>query len=81
MSAMETEESKALLNNKRFAEIVKISNFTQEEFAEEIGISDRYVRTLMRENKKVSVDLAYKISILANCSIESMLIIENKEDE
>ncbi len=78
---METEESKALLNNKRFAEIVKISNFTQEEFAEEIGISDRYVRTLMRENKKVSVDLAYKISILANCSIESMLIIENKEDE
>ena len=81
MSTMETEESKALLNNKRFAEIVKISNFTQEEFAEEIGISDRYVRTLMRENKKVSVDLAYKISILANCSIESMLIIENKEDE
>ena len=81
MSAMETEESKALLNNKRFAEIVKISNFTQEEFAEEIGISDRYVRTLMRENKKVSVDLAYKISILANCSIESMLIIEKKEDE
>ena len=81
MSAMETEESKALLNNKRFAEIVKISNFTQEEFAEEIGISDRYVRTLMRENKKVSVDLAYKISILANCSIESMLIIKNKEDE
>ena len=78
---METEESKALLNNKRFAEIVKISNFTQEEFAEEIGISDRYVRTLMRENKKVSVDLAYKISILANCSIESMLIIKNKEDE
>ena len=45
---METEESKALLNHKRFAEIVKISNFTQEEFAEEIGISDRYVRTLMR---------------------------------
>ncbi len=78
---METEESKALLNNKRFAEIVKISNYTQEEFAEEIGISDRYVRTLMRENKKVSVDLAYKISILANCSIESMLIIKNKEDE
>ena len=81
MSTMETEESKALLNHKRFAEIVKISNYTQEEFAEEIGISDRYVRTLMRENKKVSVDLAYKISILANCSIESMLIIENKEDE
>lgn len=78
---MKKEKGNALLSHKKFTDIINSSGLTQEEFAEEIGISDRYVRTLIHENKKVSVDLAYKISILANCSIESILITENIESK
>ena len=78
---METEENKALLNHRKFAEIIKASGLTQEEFAEEVGISDRYVRCLKNQNKDISVSLAYNISRKSGCSIESMLTIQNNENK
>ena len=70
---METEESRVLLNHKKMAAIIKASGLTQEKFAEKIGISDSYLRSLKREDKNISVNLAYEISREAHCSIENLL--------
>lgn len=70
---MEMETEKALLSSEQFAKFFKESGLTQEEIAEELGISDRYVRTLKSTNKDVSISLAYNISKKFGCPIENIL--------
>ena len=70
---VEAKENQALLNHKKMAAIIKASGLTQERFAEKIGISDSYLRSLKREDKNISVNLAYEISREAHCSIENLL--------
>ena len=72
---MENKPKKALLCHQKFAKLVSISGRTQEEIAEELDLSDRYVRTLKTKNKNISVSLANKISQIFGCSIESLLTI------
>ena len=72
---MKLTKKTALLNHIKFAEGLKNCGMTQEEFAEEIDISDRYVRDLTTKDKNVSVSMAYSISRIFGVSIEDMLII------
>ena len=70
----------ALLNHLKFAiELAKLE-ITQEEFAEEIDISDRYVRELLTTDKNISISLAYNISCQFGSSIEDLLVIREDED-
>lgn len=70
---MENDKKLALLDKKTFEQIIKESGLTQEEYAEEIGVSDRYIRKLQSENKNISVALAYNISKSSGYPIESLL--------
>lgn len=75
---MKKKTKNVLLNHKKFAEIIEESGLTQEAFAEEIGITDRYLRNLKTKNKNISVSLAYNISIESGYSIESLITIESE---
>lgn len=78
---VEAKENQALLNHKKLAEIIKASGLTQERFAEEIGISDSYLRSLKRADKNISINLAYNISQKSGCSIEKLLTTtQNKKN-
>lgn len=70
---MENDKKLALLDKKTFEQIIKESGLTQEEYAEELGISDRYIRKLKSANKNISVSLAYNISKSSGYPIESLL--------
>ncbi len=70
----------ALLNHLKFGRELAKLEITQEEFAEEIGISDRYVRELLASDKNVSISLAYNISCQFGSSIEDLLVIREDED-
>jgi len=76
---METESIVVKLDHNKFANFLRNSGLTQEEFAEELCISDRYVRTLISQDKNISVDLAYNISKKCGCPIESILKTETIE--
>ena len=78
---MKTEKKTALLNHLKFAEEVRRLKLTQEEFAEEIDISDRYVRKLLTTDKNISVSLAYNISRQFGSSIEDLLVIREDEED
>ncbi len=75
---MKTEKKTALLNQAMGATAYRAA--TQEEFAEEIDISDRYVRKLLTTDKNISVSLAYNISRQFGSSIEDLLVIKEDED-
>ena len=53
---------RALLDHKKFAEELKKLGKTQEEFAEDMDMSDRYVRILSTVDRNVSISLAYAFS-------------------
>ena len=64
----------------KFARELAKLGITQEEFAEEIYISDRYVRKLLKSDKNVSISLVYNISRQFGSSIEDLLVIKEDED-
>lgn len=72
---MKTEDDKALLDHNKMTKLIKAFGLKQEEFAEELGISDRYVRTITSKNKNISISLANSISKTFDCSIESLLTV------
>ena len=77
---MKNIKKTALLNHLKFGrELVKLE-ITQEEFEEEIDISDRYVRELLKSDKNVTISLAYNISCQFGSSIEDLLVIKEDED-
>jgi len=70
---MKSEHKTTLLDHEKIAAIIKASGLNQEECAEELGISDRYVRTITSKNKNIKISLASNISKTFGCSIESLL--------
>jgi len=70
---MKSEHKKTLLDHEKIAALIKASGLKQEECAEELGISDRYVRTITSKNKNINISLASNISKTFGCSIESLL--------
>ena len=77
---MKNIKKTALLNHLKFARELDKLGITQEEFAEEIYISDRYVRELLTSDKNISISLAYNISRQFGSSIEDLLVIKEDED-
>ncbi len=77
---MKNVKKTALLNHLKFARELAKLGITQEEFAEEIYISDRYVRKLLKSDKNVSISLVYNISRQFGSSIEDLLVIKEDED-
>ena len=77
---MKNVKQTALLNHLKFARELDKLGITQEKFAEEIYISDRYVRKLLTSDKNISISLAYNISRQFGSSIEDLLVIKEDED-
>ena len=77
---MNMQKREARLSRLKFTEELRRLGMTQEEFAEEIDISDRYVRELLTSDKNVSISLAYNISCQFGSSIEDLLVIKEDED-
>ena len=71
------------MDHKKFAEELKKLGKTQEEFAEENDISDRYVRNLETTDKNISISMAYSISHVFGVMIEDMIVLvdEDEDDE
>ena len=70
------------MEHKKIAEELKKLGKTQEEFAEEIDISDRYVRNLETTDKNISISMAYSISQVFGVMIEGQLSeLHDEEDE
>lgn len=64
----------ALLDHKKLVEAMAEVNLTQEQFAEEIGITDRHVRNLRERDMDVSASLLYSMSRLLQVPMENLLI-------
>ena len=77
---MKSKKVRALLDHKKFAEELKKFGKTQEEFAEDMDMSDRYVRILSTVDRNVSISLAYALSQAFGVPIEYLLlVVEDKE--
>ena len=68
---MKSKKIRALLDHKKFAEELKKLGKTQEEFAEDMDMSDRYVRILSTVDRNVSISLAYAFGV----PIEYLLLV------
>ena len=68
----------ALLDHEKFMKAM--AGFTQEEFAEEIGITDRHVRNLKEKDTNISVSLLYRISQVFHIPMESLLIVREVDE-
>ena len=77
---MNMQKREARLSRLKFAEELRRLGMTQEEFAEESGISVRYVRILLTEDKNVSVNMTSNISRVFGVTIEDLLVITETED-
>lgn len=69
----------ALLDHKKLIKAMEMTDFTQEEFAEEIGITDRHVRNLREKDTDISVSLLYRMSQVFHIPMESLLILREEE--
>lgn len=72
---MKSKKIRALLDHKKFAEKLKKLGKTQEEFAEDMDMSDRYVRILSTVDRNVSISLAYALSQAFGVPIEYLLVV------
>ena len=75
VSIMKVKKARALLDHKKFAEELKKLGKTQEEFAEDMDMSDRYVRILSTVDRNVSISLAYALSQAFGVPIEYLLVV------
>jgi transcriptional regulator with XRE-family HTH domain len=78
---MKSKKVRALLDHKKFAEELKKLGKTQEEFAEDMDMSDRYVRILSTVDRNVSISLAYALSQAFGVPIEYLLLVVDDEEE
>ena len=78
---MKSRKIRALLDHKKFAEELKKLGKTQEEFAEDMDMSDRYVRILSTVDRNVSISLAYGFSQAFGVTIEYLLLVVDDEEE
>lgn len=77
---MKKVKKTVFLNHLKFAEEFARLGLTQEKFAEKVFISDRYVRTLLKTDKRISLSLAYNLSYQFGVSVDDLLIIIEDED-
>lgn len=70
----------ALLNHHKFKCKVAEKGVGQKEVAEELGISDRYVRVLCKKDKKISLPLYYKICVFFETSWDEMWILVDEDE-
>ena len=56
------------------------SELTQEELAEEIGITDRHLRNLREKDTDVSTSVLYRMSQAFQMPMESLLTFRRDED-
>ena len=57
---------------------MKVLGSTQEQVAEHLNISDRYIRKLKTKDRFISAQLLYRIHILFDKPMEYFLIIEEE---
>ena len=69
------------MDHKKFAEELKKLGKTQEKFAEDMDMSDRYVRILSTVDRNVSISLAYALSQAFGVPIEYLLLVVDDEEE
>lgn len=65
----------ALLSHEKFERALRMKKLTQEEFAEEIGVSDRQVRNWKKRNVNVSISTCHRIAVAFDVPIEELLIL------
>ena len=68
----------ALLDHEKFTQEMKVLGSTQEQVAEHLNISDRYIRKLKTKDRFISAQLLYRIHILFDKPMEYFLIIEDE---
>lgn len=71
----------AVLNHVKFAEELNRLNRTQEEFAEDMDISVRYVRKLLTTDINVSISKAYGFSQEFGLPVEDLLIVVGDKEK
>jgi transcriptional regulator with XRE-family HTH domain len=64
-----------LLDHLKFRKEVEASKESQEQIAENLGISDRHVRNLQTKNRPISAYLLYQMSIVFHKPMEYFLLI------
>mgnify|MGYP002510788967 CR=1 FL=1 len=73
--------STALLDHEKLIKAMEVSGLTQEEFAEEVGITDRHVRNLRERDTDISVSLLYKMSQVFQIPMEELLTLQEEVSE
>ena len=69
----------ALLDHEKLIKAMEVTDLTQEELAEEIGITDRHVRNLREKDTDVSTSLLYRMSQVFQIPMENLLILREEE--
>ena len=69
----------ALLDHEKVIEKMAALNLTQERLAEEVGITDRYLRRLRKGNVNTSTTLLYRLSQVFQVPIDSLLVLQEEE--
>lgn len=69
---------KALLDHEKFNKRMEMTKLNQEDFAEEVGLSDRHVRNLKKRDINVSISVLYRISQRFDTPMEELLVVQNR---
>lgn len=73
--------STALLDHEKLTKAMEESDLTQEELAEELGITDRHLRNLKEKDTDVSTSVLYRMSQTFRTSMESLLTFQEEGTE
>ncbi len=73
--------STALLDHEKLIKAMEANDLTQEELAEEIGITDRHLRNLREKDTDVSTSVLYRMSRTFRMSMESLLTFQEEGTE
>ena len=73
--------STALLEHEKLIKAIEAIKLTQEELAEEIGITDRHLRYLKGKDTNVSASLLYRMSQIFRRPMESLLTFREDNAE
>lgn len=71
----------ALLDHKKLIRAMEAKKMTQEDLAEELGITDRHLRNLRERDTDISVSLCYRLSQMFQIPMESLLVIREEGGE
>ena len=69
------------LNRRKLRALRKAKDFTQEQLAEVINISDRHMRTLESKAVDTKVSVLYRISRALETSMDELMEILDEDDD